>query len=70
MPEDDNIQETLGRATYALHQHLMDDGMTARQAADRVLQNFEPPYQDLARALLFNQANTLLREAGLPEEPA
>ena len=39
---EDNIQEMLGRATFALHEHLIDDGMTSRQAADRVLENFEP----------------------------
>jgi len=67
---DDNIQETLGQATGALHEHAVLNGMSSREAADRVLENFNPPYEDLARALLFNQANALRRESNLPEEVA
>ena len=67
---EDNIQEILGRVTSALHECVIDDRLNARDAADRVLQDFPPPRDDLARALLFNQANTLLREAGLEEEQA
>jgi hypothetical protein len=67
---DDNIQETLGLVTAALHEQVMDRGATAREASATVLQTFDAPYEDLARALLFNQANVLLREAGREEEKA